>query len=605
MMHPSPAHPISAESTASERLQELGFAFQKVRLAGNALRAGLRFLAREARRGSLPGTLKGIAGGKGIPDMSWAELLEEQARKIPDRTMLLYKDETFTYRQMNENANRVAHLFLELGGGRGKGVGIFMRNSPRFLDVFFGVQKIGMYVVPINCELRGDGLAYIIQHSDIAFLAIDAELLHHLKKLPGPAKGLKKVIVDDVEEEAGGISIDATLQRLSEAYRACASSGDPGVGYDPDDMCLVLYTSGTTGRPKGVIYRYRHSRVKLLGLLADMIIRKDDVYYTAYSLCHANALLLTVTQAMSVGCATALARKFSASGFWEDIRRYDATLFNTIGSIIPILMKQPERPADRRNNVRIVFSSACPVEMWAPFEKRFQVRLYENYSAVDMGTKGIVNWRTAPPGSLGRPLKAFTGKIRVVDSNGREVPPHVPGELLFCAKGGTDRDARIAYFKNERATREKVAGGWVHTGDLVKKDRRGYLYFVGRNTESMRRGGENVSAYEVEQVIRKHDAVEDVAVYAVPSDLAEDEIMCSVKVLPGKAFDARELVRFLSDGLARFAVPRYVRVVDAFPMTSSHRIIKGVLEKEGVTPDTFDARKGCMHGPIPDRPRHP
>jgi len=573
----------------SEYAQELRFTVQKMRMTTAAVSSFAGFVLREARRGTLWSSLKGLGEGTGIREMSWSDLLEEQARAIPEKTMLLYRKETFTYRQMDENANRVANLFLQLGGGRGRGVGVFMRNSTRFLDIFFGVQKIGMYAVPINPELKGDGLQYIINHSDIEFLAVDAELLSSLETIPGKLEKPVKAIVDDLEEEANGVPIPVKMQRLSEAYQPTAPAGNPGISHNPEDMCLLLYTSGTTGRPKGVVTTYDTSRVKQIGVLADMILRREDVYYTAFSLCHANALLLTVTQAMSVGCTIALSRKFSVSGFWDEIRRHRVTLFNTIGSVIPILMKQPARPTDAENRVRIVFSSACPSEMWAPFEKRFGVRLYEAYGAVDLGGKGMLNWGSAPPGSLGKPVKTFTGDIRIVDANGRDVPPGVPGELLFPVK---DTVPRITYYKNEKATNEKVSDGWLHTGDLVKRDNRGYLYFVGRNTESMRKGGENVSAYEVEQVILKHDAIEDVAVYAVPSDLAEDEIMSAVKVVEGKEFDPGDLSRFLSDKLARFAIPRYIRVVDEFPMTSSHRIIKGVLEKEGITEDTFDARRG-------------
>jgi len=573
----------------SEYAQELRFTVQKMRMTTAAVSSFAGFVLREARRGTLWSSLKGLGEGTGIREMSWSDLLEEQARAIPEKTMLLYRKETFTYRQMDENANRVANLFLQLGGGRGRGVGVFMRNSTRFLDIFFGVQKIGMYAVPINPELKGDGLQYIINHSDIEFLAVDAELLSSLETIPGKLEKPVKAIVDDLEEEANGVPIPVKMQRLSEAYQPTAPAGNPGISHNPEDMCLLLYTSGTTGRPKGVVTTYDTSRVKQIGVLADMILRREDVYYTAFSLCHANALLLTVTQAMSVGCTIALSRKFSVSGFWDEIRRHRVTLFNTIGSVIPILMKQPARPTDAENRVRIVFSSACPSEMWAPFEKRFGVRLYEAYGAVDLGGKGMLNWGSAPPGSLGKPVKTFTGDIRIVDANGRDVPPGVPGELLFPVK---DTVPRITYYKNEKATNEKVSDGWLHTGDLVKRDNRGYLYFVGRNTESMRKGGENVSAYEVEQVILKHDAIEDVAVYAVPSDLAEDEIMSAVKVVEGKEFDPGDLSRFLSDKLSRFAIPRYIRVVDEFPMTSSHRIIKGVLEKEGITEDTFDARRG-------------
>ena len=199
--------------------------------------------------------------------------------------------------------------------------------------------------------------------------------------------------------------------------------------------------------------------------------------------------------------------------------------------------------------------------------------------------KAFFNVGTAPVGSLGKVPKLI--KYRLVDKNGRDVPVGVPGELLFEAKKD---GSRVEYYKNENASRKKSGDGWLHTGDLVKQDKNRFLYFVGRNTESMRKGGENVSVYEVEHVIMEHPAVEEVAVYAVPSDLAEDEIMAAVRPVEGKTIDPAELLRFLSDKLAKFAVPRYIRIVHQFRKTNSHRIIKRFLEEEGVTSNTFDAR---------------
>ncbi|MGM0454476.1 MAG: AMP-binding enzyme, partial [Thermodesulfobacteriota bacterium] len=238
------------------------------------------------------------------------------------------------------------------------------------------------------------------------------------------------------------------------------------------------------------------------------------------------------------------------------------------------------------HKVRRVFSAACPADMWEPFERRFGVTLYEAYGAVDGGGKGLMNLGTAPVGSLGKPNRP--GEIRIVDENGADVPPGGPGELLFKAKKG---GSSVEYYKNPRAAGEKQKDGWIYTGDLVRQDGCGFVYFVGRNTESMRKSGENVSAYEVEHVIMEHPAVEEVAVYAVPSDMSEDEIMAAVKCVNGHSLTADELRQFLSERLAKYAIPRYVRFVDAFPKTTSHRIIKGELEAEGITPDTVDAQR--------------
>jgi crotonobetaine/carnitine-CoA ligase len=321
-----------------------------------------------------------------------------------------------------------------------------------------------------------------------------------------------------------------------------------------------------------------------LSLGGRIFFRSSDIYYTYLSLCHGNALFLTTTMTLAVRGTVALSRKFSASRFWDTVRKHRATVFNTIGSIIPILMKQPEKPDDRDHAVRVVLSAACPADMWIPFEQRFGLTLYEGYGAVDGGGKGIMNLGTAPPGSLGKPSAAVT--CRIVDETGREVTGHAPGELLFAVGKG---QSAVEYYKNPAASEKKSKDGWLHTGDIVRRDAQGYLYFVGRNTESMRKGGENVSAYEVEHVMLQHPAIEDVAVYAVPSELGEDEIMASIKPVNGNRPDPEEIRAFLSDKLARYAIPRYLRFVDEFPKTNTHRIIKRRLEEQGVTDDTYDA----------------
>jgi crotonobetaine/carnitine-CoA ligase len=546
------------------------------------------FLKEELRRGTLMTNLKGFSAKDIVEDMSWSDLLEERACMVPYKTFLMYKNERFTYAQMDANANRMANFLLSKGGGKGLGLAIFMKNSPRFLDIFFGAQKIGMYLVPLNPELKGDNLKYVIEHSDVSFLALDAELLDGFTPIASSVK-LKGVFVDDIEEESRGISIPSSIIRLSEAYAPRASTVKPKTGYNKQDMCLIMYTSGTSGRRKGVVYRYYNTTVKKLCIMSNVILNSDDVCYTPLALIHGNALFLTITTAMAAKASVALSRKFSARKFWEDVCTYNATTFNTLGSMIPILMKQPPKPNDADNKVRYVLSAACPAEMWGPFEKRFGLKIYEGYGAVDGGGKAIMNFGTAPAGSLGKPIPpAKPGEMRLVDAQGKDVPTGTPGELIFKVSGSK---GRVEYYKNEEASNEKVHDGFLYTGDLVRMDEQGYLYFVGRNTESMRRGGENVSAYEVEHAIMEHPAVEEVAVYAVPSELAEDEIMASIKLVQGQSVKPQKLIAFMQDKLERFAVPRYIRFVSEFPMTNTHRIIKKELEKIGVTNDTYDSQK--------------
>jgi crotonobetaine/carnitine-CoA ligase len=545
-------------------------------------RSVLKLLNDERRRGTFKTNFRSMMKTQEIADdMSWAELTEEKARKYGDRVFLLFEDKQFTFRQMDENANRIANFLLSLGGGRGKGLAIFMSNSPQYLDIYIGSQKIGMYSIPTNTSLRGDSLLYILNHSDAEFIFIDEEYLDVYNKIAGRLEKIKTVVVN----RAAGSSATLPKGMLNLASAYSQSPKKPEATYDKNDICFILYTSGTTGLPKGVMYRYGKSMVKLLSIAAYLFYKESDILYTCLPLFHGNALWLCVTQGLHCGCKVVLAKKFSASRFWDDIRKYKVTEFNTIGAMIPIIMKQPPKENDRDNRVRFTLSAACPVDDWGKFEKRFGIKIFEGYGAVDGGGKSIMNLGNAPVGSIGRPTPNTV--YRIVDNDGKEVPDGTPGELIFEARG--DKRA-VDYFKNEKAVNDKLRNGWIYTGDLVKRDKKGYLYFVGRNAEFMRIKGDNVSAYEVEHTIQKHPSVVEAAVYAVPSELAEDEIMACVSLVEGHKLKEEELVEFLKEDLAKFAVPRYVKIVKEFPKTETQRIIKKELEKLGIVSGTYDAQ---------------
>jgi len=424
-----------------------------------------------------------------------------------------------------------------------------------------------------------------LNHCEAQYLVIDEMYLDVVLKIKDRLEKLRTVIVNPSSTS----QIPVNMINLLEAYKE--SPLKPANGYDKDGICLITYTSGTTGLPKGVVYRYRNIPIKLLSLVAHLLYRESDILYTAMKLFHGNALFVTFTCGLHTGARVVLARSFSASSFWSDIRKHNITSFNTIGAMIPILMKQPESPLDRKNNVRFVLSAACPTDLWRKFEKRYNVTLNEAYGAVDGGGKIILNLGTAPVGSIGKPPMKV--KYRLVDTCMNDVPDGTPGELVFATTGGKGRKGAVEYFKNEEASQEKSDSGLVFTGDLMKRDRKGYLYFVGRNTESMRIKGENVSAFQVEQIIQKHPAVLEAAVYAVPSELAEDEIMASIAFVEGQSIKEKDLTDFIRDDLPKFAVPRYIRVVKEFPKTETFRIKKKEIEEQGIVTGTYDTIADC------------
>jgi len=530
----------------------------------------------------------------------FGEYLERKARGLQNKEFLRFRNRSYTYRDMDLNSNRVARAFLKHGAIPGEGASIMSFNSPRFLDVFFATQKLGMYTVPTNTALRGNQLVHILNNSEVRYLVIHHSLYGYYEKIKDEVPGLSKVIIDtldapeDYELPEGTVSLD-------DFYSPEIPDSRPAERPREGEVSVLMYTSGTTGLPKGVVYRHGDSRLGLTESFAQTVYRPLDVFYTCLPLFHANALFVTMLSCLGVGGTMALGQRFSASRFWQEVNSMGGTTFNLLGAMIPILMKQPEKPTDREHNVRLVITSACPADIWEKFERRFGVTIWEAYGAVDGGGVIIMNIGNAPKGSIGRPLGAL---VKLVDENGNEVPTGTPGELLIKVGGRKKKASEkksgggVEYYKNTEASNKKVKDGWLHTGDYVYADKKGYLYFVGRDSETVRKRGENVSTYEVEVEILKHPAVQECAVYAVPSELGEDDIMTSVVPVEGRDIDPEQLVRFLEDKLAYFAIPRYVRIANELPKTETHRVVKKTLQDMGVTEDTWDAE---AHGIRPGR----
>jgi crotonobetaine/carnitine-CoA ligase len=517
-------------------------------------------------------------------ERSFADLLEMKAEQRGEEPFLMFYDRVLSLAEINRLANRVAHRLKSYGASPGQAAAVMMNNSPEWLAAFYAIQKLGMCAVPVNTSLRGESLQYILDHSETRFLFVDHDLLPEIEKIREPLHRLERVAVNTDGAPEDFQLPDRTLP-LGHFLDDTLADTNLNLRFDRSNICLLMYTSGTTGLPKGVVYTYDRSNVTFLGVAARIFYEKDDIPYTCLPLFHANALFLTVTEAMWRDLKVGLGRRFSASRFWDEVRMYRATTFNSLGAMTAILMKQPPRPDDRDNPVRLVLTAACPASLWRAFEQRFGVTIYEGYGAVDGGGFVTFNLGNAPVGSIGKPLR---GKHRIVDEAGSDVPPNQPGELIAWV--GRERGV-VSYYKNEKASNEKVRDGWLYTGDVVYADEKGFLYFVGRSTESMRRRGENVSAYEVERDIEKHPDVLECAAYGIPSELGEDDIMISVVPLEGKTIDPHALHDWAREHLPRFAVPRYINVLDELPKTATHRVVKKSLVDAGVTETTVDCEK--------------
>jgi crotonobetaine/carnitine-CoA ligase len=386
---------------------------------------------------------------------------------------------------------------------------------------------------------------------------------------------LRRTVVADGKARPG---IDTTLDKV-----LAAPDREPDVEVkEPSAAVGMMYTSGTTGPPKGVVAT-GYDMAPLQVVLATLGVKPGETMYTALPLFHGNALLISAVGSIALDAKLAIAERFSASRFFDDCRKYEAVEFNTLGGMLSILMKQPPRPDDRENPVRVVLSAACPANVWKEFEERFGVRIVEFYGMVD--SPGFLLNDVGRVGSMGKPIGGV--EFRVVDDDEKPLPPGKTGELVFRHPKGQ----LTQYHKLADATKDAYRGGWFHSGDLAEVDDEGFYYFRGRKKASMRRRGENISAWEIESVLNAHPGVLESAAYAVPSELGEDEVMVAVVAKPGAKLSGPALLDFCKGKMAYYAVPRYVDFVSEIPKTGTERVQYGVLRERGITATAWDREK--------------
>jgi crotonobetaine/carnitine-CoA ligase len=501
------------------------------------------------------------------------QLIRSRVAEHPDATWLKWRDEEIPWRDVLSCAQRVANGLLELGVRPGERVALLMSNRPEFIWLHFGVLLIGAHSVPVNISQRGATLAHILADSDAAAVVFQADLRDAMLAVRHELPALRHLVICDGPP---GDGVDCDVERL-----LAGRDAEPDVELaEPSGGVGMMYTSGTTGPPKGVVAT-AYDLNPLLVLLRASGVLPGETMYTGLPLFHGNALLVSMLGSIFLDAKLALAPKFTASRFFDDCRRYEAVEFNTLGGIISILLKQPPGPGDRDHAVRTVLSAGCPPDRWREFELRFGVRIIEWFGMVD--SPGILLNDAGRVGSMGRSGVSDVD-FRVVDDKDRPLGPGEVGELVFRHPNGP----LTHYHKLPDATESAYRDGWFHSGDLAHYDDDGFFYYRGRKTESMRRLGENISAWEIETVVNAHPRVLDSAAHAVRSELGEDEVKICVVPRPGEAPAPEEILEFCAGRMAQHAIPRYVEFLDALPKTATERNQYGALRARGLTPSTWD-----------------
>jgi crotonobetaine/carnitine-CoA ligase len=508
-----------------------------------------------------------------------AQALVQRADQSGDRVLLRMGAEQFTAADTHARALRVAHALRALGDGPGDRVAVFAPNMPETFFSWLGCAMLGGVEVPINVDARGAFLRYVHDDAAPAVLIGDEERLRRagaeLERFDGRA-----VVVGPHEPEAFGV----VGRPLVMSELVDAAPEDELRGPAPSDLATIMYTSGTTGPSKGVMIAHAYFPHWGRGLVEPAALGPGDTHYCAQPLFHIDPRH-GFTAALMGGAAFALGTRFSASRFWDEIRASDANRFQFIGTMMWMLYKQPERADDAEQPATIGLGSAIPVEIHEAFERRFGTRVFESYGMTEVG---MLSYQRAGWRKIGTVGQAAPGvEMRIVDEHDRPLPPDEVGEAVFRPE--EPYVTALGYWRKPEATVEAWRNLWFHTGDLMSVDAAGHFTYCGRSKDSVRRRGENVSCWEVEQAFMNHEAVLEAAAFGVASEVGEDEVAILVVVKSDRDVDHAELHAFVSADLPRFAVPRFIEFVDELPKTPSERIAKAKVRERGLRDDAWDA----------------
>ena len=491
------------------------------------------------------------------------ERMDMRARDDPDRAFLIFEDRTYTFAEIDAAVNRFANGLLARGLVPGDRVALMLPSHPDHIIAILALAKVGLVRVSVNVHLIGAALEHFFTQFEPHALVVDAAYEEQIA--PIAASGKIREIVRRGARETG-----------ADDFAALATYPDkhpPKFAPAADDIIALTPSSGTTGPPKGVLKSDRTLRAGPMGTLRLTGAAPGDVFFLWESLHHGAGVAVLIA-AILEKITLAMVEHFRASQFWNSVRHYRATHIHYLGGVLPMLLKQPARADDREHSVRIAWGGGCPLETWNAFVARFGVQMREGYGLSEMITFVTVNI-DGPIGSIGRPLSYFD--VKLIDDNGVEVATGTPGELLVRAREPGLHF--LGYFRNAEATRAAMLGDWFRTGDLVKRDADGWLYYAGRKTDSVRRRGINISAWEVERVVNDHPAVEESALVGVPGELGDDELKLFVRLVAGAHFDPADFLRWCEPRLPRFQIPRYLETVAEFPKTPTQRIRKNQLAR--------------------------
>jgi crotonobetaine/carnitine-CoA ligase len=527
------------------------------------------------------------------------ELLAGRLSDDPDGGYLDICGSAFTARQIADAGWRLANAFASIGVRPGDRVAALVENSPEAMLFWWGVVLGGAIAVPVNTAYKGDFLRHQLADSGASVLVVQADLIDRVAAVADGLPDLRHLVVIDTPDRdeptppVSGAAMGLSVYGWDEMLTAAAH--EPSVSIRPGDLGTFIYTGGTTGPSKGCMlsHNYHEALARQIGICWRRTA--DDVVWTPLPLFHFNAIVTSVLGPLIYGGRGAVFRRFSVSQFWPEMNRTGATIVSLLGSLAYLLAGDEDRPEmpgsgdpTANTSLRLVAAAPMPPELDARIRDRFGVTTFSG--AFGLTESSLVAWQPFgvenKPGAAGILNDDFFD-VKIFDDADHEVPVDTPGEIVVRSR--RPHVMFEGYWGNPDATVKAFRNLWFHTGDIGRVDEDGYLFFVDRKADYLRRRGENISSMEVERIVLRHDAVSEAVVLAVPSEVTEDDLMLAVQLVEGGALTEEELFRWCIDELPYFALPRYVEIRADFPRSPVGRVLKRELRLEGVTDATWDA----------------
>jgi acyl-CoA synthetase (AMP-forming)/AMP-acid ligase II len=492
------------------------------------------------------------------------DLLRSRAATEPDGRFVRFGDRSLTYGEFDARTDELAVGLAELGVESGDVVSVFLPNCIEFLETWFAILKAGAVLGPINPAYTGPEAGYVIEHSEAVAVVTDSQRADVIAAERDGLDRLRHVISIDGGGELG----------LSELAGRGGPTPAPARG--PEDLAAILYTSGTTGKPKGAMLSHRNQLVNATQGAELVPLGPGDRVGMLLPLFHANAQVVTTLIPIMIGCEIVMWERFSASKFWETVEQLQPASLSAVPTILAAVLHAPGAP-EGRTSLRYVICGAAPLslELLDAFQRRFGIRILEGYGLTETSCISSINpfYGDRKAGSIGLPIRGQ--QMKIAGKDGNTAAPGEYGEILI--KGP---NVMAGYLKNAEATAESIRDGWLHTGDVGYVDEDGYFFIADRSKDMIIRGGENIYPREIEEVIYAFDGVLECAVIGVPHEVRGEEVLAVVAPMPGITLALDALAEHTAAQLARYKLPTRYEVRDELPKTATGKISKGPLREE-------------------------